>query len=427
MRRPATLACLVVALLARAAAASPAEQFGFGPREQAMGATGAASGGGFGATFTNPALLSLGRRRQVSFGWQAARFDLRAEGPNAPGALHEEGLAGSFVGAVLPVPFGGALRDRIALGIGAFTPSELIVRARVPYPEAPQFPVLADRAQCLSLSLGAGADLGAGWRVGAGAQALAALVGTVIVRTEATGRTGTVVDDQLVATYAPILGVAKELGRGWSAGITFRGELDAEFDVAVRVQDLGSLTLPELHIAGVAQYDPLQVALEVAREAGPLVVTGGVTFKRWSAFDGWARPTVSCPAEKPDCAALGTAPAGFHDTPVPRLGVAWRLLERARASGELRAGAFFEPSPAPEQTRESNTWDSDRLAVTLGWGSRLGGLDDPFRLDVYWQHHVLFERTHTKDADVDPSNAGAPTVTTRGSVDVTGFVAGVEF
>src|SRR5437867_4311464 len=101
--------CVDAVLVALPAAGSPAEQFGFGPRQQAMGATGTASGRGFGATYGNPALLSLSRRREVSLGWQAAGFDLHADGQQAPGDLHEEDLAGTFIGAVLPVPFGGAL------------------------------------------------------------------------------------------------------------------------------------------------------------------------------------------------------------------------------------------------------------------------------------------------------------------------------
>src|SRR5947207_13923842 len=100
---------------ARGAAASPEDIFGFGPRSAAMGATAAADGRGFEATYGNPALLSLARARVLTLGAQAAVFDLYAGR-----RLSYEPMRGSLVGALLPIPFGGVLTDRIALGLGFF-------------------------------------------------------------------------------------------------------------------------------------------------------------------------------------------------------------------------------------------------------------------------------------------------------------------
>ncbi len=418
---------LALALCAGQAQASPAEQFGFGPRQQAMGMTGVAVGRGFGTAYGNPALLSFSRQREVSLGFQEATFHVKADGPNAPGDLHEQALAGSFIGAVLPLPFGGPLKERLTFGLGAFTPRDLIVRARVPYPEAAQYPLLGDRAHSLSFALGAGVDLGSGLRVGVGALAMAALVGSVVVRTEASGRTGTVVDDQLIATWAPLVGASQDLGQGWVAGLAFRGKLQAEFDVAVRVNDLGSLVLPELHIAGLAQYDPMQLGAEVGKKLGPWTLALGVTYQRWSAFPGWERPTVTCPDDQPDCQALVPEPVDFHDTLSPRLGAAVELFRRRAATGELRFGWLWQPSPAPVQKRAANHWDSDRHALTLGFGLELRDPLPPLLLDFFFQEHLLVPRTHHKDADVDAANVGSPQVTTRGSAQVGGLVLGVRF
>lgn len=423
----AALLGLAAATAAGSASGSPAEQFGFGPRTQALGGSGAALASGFEATYGNPALLSRTHVRQVAFGWQAARFRLRAEGPNAPGEVPAEALSGTFIGAVLPLPFAGFLEDRITLGLGAFTPSALIARARLLYPERAQFPVLADRAQTLSLNLGVGVDLGHGLRVGGGALALAELVGTVVVRTDASGRVGTIVDDQLIATYAPVLGASFEFGDGFTAGATFRGELEGEFDVVVEVYDLGSLVVPNLHISGVAQYDPLQVELGLARQMGPWTAAVGATYKRWSAFPGWRRPTVECPSSDPGCDALRVEPVDFHDTIAPRVAGAFAIELSDQARANVRAGALYEPSPVPEQSGSANYWDNDRVALTLGYGVSLTEPLPPLSIDAFYQHHLLLPRTHRKDVSVDAANVGFPEVETKGSAQVFGIALEVSF
>src|SRR5262249_2593777 len=156
--------------------------FGFGPRGSAMGATGAADARGYEAVYNNPALLSLSRSRQLALGFASADFDLRASKP-----LSYDPLRGSVIAAVLPIPFGVALKDRIAIGIGFFTTSELVVRGRILYPEKSQYP-LADRVQSLAVQAGLGVDLGHGVRIGGGFAALAALSGTVLVATDSSGR-----------------------------------------------------------------------------------------------------------------------------------------------------------------------------------------------------------------------------------------------
>ncbi len=417
---------LAVSCVVSRAQASPADLFGFGPRSQAMGGGGAAVGRGFEATFENPALLSYSRHRELSLGIQAARFSLSATGPNAPGNVPEEPLNGTYIGAVLPLPFGGILKNRLVLGLGAFTPSSLIARARLLYPERPQFPLLADRAQSLDFNMALGADIGHGIRVGVGARALAELVGTVVVRTDASGHVGTAVDDQLVATYAPVVGASYEHEK-WMAGLTWRGELNADFDVTVQVHDLGQLVVPELHIAGVAQYDPMQLQAEVARRIGPWTLAGGLTWKHWSAFPGWARPTVECPKSRPDCKALKVTPVDFHDTVVPRLGAEYSIQLSPAAVSHVRGGYFFEMSPVPEQTRESNYWDNDRHVITLGYGVELSDPLPPISFDLFYQLHLLAPRSHHKDGSVDPSNVGYPDVRTSGTVQDFGLIAGVKF
>lgn len=358
-----------------------------------MGATGAAVGQGAEAVWANPALLSLGRQRTLSLGFQAATMRLSARGPGLPGDLDTDPMRGTMIGALLPVPLDGPLRDRVALGLSFFTPTNVVVRGRVLYPETPQFPLITDRTQSITVQAGAGFDLGRGLRVGGGVSALAAISGTVIVATDASGSVGTKVDDQLVSSYAPLVGASYDLGDSYRVGVTYRGRLDARFAVRIEVYDLGSLTVPPFNIAGLAQFDPWQVQAEVARVRGPWRVAVGATFKRWSSYPGAPEPTVLCPPEKPGCLALRPDPPGFHDTITPRLGVERVVADREGWVALARGGYFYEPSPAPEQTGASRLFDSARHALTLGGGFSLKG-SLPLSLDLFAQGHLLAQRTH---------------------------------
>lgn len=414
-------------LFANSATASPQDLFGLGPQVSAMGGTGAAVGAGFETVFANPALLSASRDRCLTLGFQAARFSLHAEGPNAPGPVHAEPLRGVIIGATVPLPFAGILEHRLTLGTAFFTPSDVVVRANLLHAERPKFPLLSDRSQSVAVQAGLGLDVGYGLRVGAGFSALAGIVGTVEVATAANGQVGTVIEDQLVATYAPILGASYELGEGFVVGITYRGVLEGRLGVTIQVDDLGSLVVPPLNIAGIAQYDPEQIQAEVARKAGDLRIAAGLTLKRWSSYPGAIEPTVLCPPELSDCEALVPPAVHYRDTVVPRLGMAWRLLAAKGVGLQFRGGAFYEPSPVPEQAGEPNDLDNDRLALTFGYGIELDEPMPRLNLDFVFQRHFLLSRTHSKRADIPQAHPGSPYVKTGGAITMAGLMAGARF
>jgi len=429
---PALALAGALGLGAPSAQASPEDIFGFGPRSSALGATGAASAEGYEAVYANPALLSLARSRQLAVGLSSAVFDIQART-----RLSYEPLHGSVIGAVLPLPFGDVLKDRVAIGLGFFTPFDLIVRGRILYPEIPQYP-LADRTQSIAVQAGVGVDLGGlvpGLRVGGGFAALAALSGTVLVATDATGRIGTTVDDTLVASYGPIAGLSYDLDDTWRLGLTFRGTLVGNFNVVITVQDLGSLVVPPLNISGVAQYDPAQLALELARVRGPWKVAVGLTYKRWSAYPGLAEATVRCPTVDPmtglpftgDCTATAPPPPGYHDIVVPHFGAERSFAAGSGVNVHLRGGFFFEPSPAPAQSQLSNLYDDDRAAFTLGYGVEVGPRSARIALDLFGQAQALIPRRNTKEGGVPASNPGAPGATVSGVIGAFGTTVGVQF
>ena len=422
-----TVLGVVAALLAPAGVhATPADFFGFGPRSQALAGTGTALGQGFETTYSNPALLSRSEQPEAALGWQAAHFSIDVHGPGVDPDITSRGLAGTYFGLVLPLPLGGPLQDRIAVGVGTFSPQRLLVRARVLAPERPQLPLLSDQVQSLNAAAGLGVDLGYGLSLGMGALALAQVVGDVVVSTNSDGRVGAQVEEQMVAAYTPVAGLAWDLDGETFLGAAWRGALRADFDLLVRVEDLGELRLPELNISGVAQYDPMQLQVEIGQRWQGWAAAVGATYQRWSAFHGWLRATVTCPGEAPSCEALPTPRIDFQDTIVPRVGVERTLELGPQAIAAGRLGYFFEPSPLPEQSEETNLWDNHRHALTLGYGVEV---QRPVKLslDFFYQLHLLVPRTHEKSTQVATSNPGHPRVRVSGSVHNTGLVGTLRF
>jgi long-chain fatty acid transport protein len=436
------LASAVAAVLVTSeAAASPEDLFGYGTRTSAMGATGVAHAAGWETAFHNPALASAIRDNKLTLGWGGATFALDAVGSGLPGRVSTSPARGFFIGGDLPLPFGGKLRDRVGIALAFYTPSDVIVRGRVLYPDKSQFPLLSDRAQSVTIRAGLGADVGWGLRVGAGVAALAELVGDVVAATDVTGRVGTRVETQLVATYAPAVGATYELPANLRVGLSLRGTLDARFAVVVDGTKLSSLAIPLFNISGLAQYDPAQAAIEIARvePRARNVLALEVVYKRWSDFPGVLEPTVVC--KEGGAGACGIVPPAipWEDTFAVRLG-AEQGFDLARGLAfRVRGGGFLEPSPLPSRVPGSEAFDvpsksvvevptryfdNARVALTTGIGVSLSERLPPIDLDAFVQHHLLLPREITStSANGDALMSGE----SSGSVKVFGMTAGVRF
>jgi long-chain fatty acid transport protein len=377
----ALMVALVVGGVASVGKASEPEMMGMGARGAAMAGTGVADAEGYDATYTNPAGIVGPTRRRLTIGWMYGGYRLRLDGADHP----VDATQGLILGAALPVPFGGVLRDRVAIGLGFYFPFGLINRARAPFPETPRLAVLDAHTQVISILAAVAARVHERVSVGVGVLALAGLVGTIELAPDASGRIVTASEEQLIASYAPIVGVRVRAAHAVRVGVTFRGESKSTYDIAVKSQ-LGSaipLELPTFRIAGTAQFDPLQIAAETALAPLPwLTIDVGVTWKHWSAFE---LPTRNATAGAPP--QSGT---GFHDTAVPRVageGTArwshWTLRGRA--------GYFFEWSPAGGAV----LLDADRHVVTAGLGIEWSGSVTALQLDLFGQWHHLQSSTRT--------------------------------
>jgi hypothetical protein len=437
------LALAFVAVSPSAASASPEDLFGYGARSSAMGSTGTAFAGGYESAWHNPALASDVGRPKLTLGYTGGLLRLDARGDGLPGRTGSTPIAGTTIGAELPLPLGGALAHRVGIALAFYEPTDVVVRGRVLYPEKTQFPILDNRAQSVTIRAGVGADIGYGIRVGVGFAALAEIKGTVVAATDATGRVGTRVEDQLVATYAPTFGATYDLPlkgpETWRIGLTYRGSLAARFSVVIDGSKLSSLQIPLFNISGLAQYDPAQAALEVARQEDLNTLAVQVVYKHWSAFPGVLEPTVVC--NEGGAGACGITPPkiDWHDTFVLRAGADQGFRVARGAVMHARAGGFFETTPLPSEVTGSQAYDrgtqkvvsvptryydSDRIALTVGTGLTMTKPLPPLQLDLFAQYHLLLPRTVTS---TDAAGATLSSGEASGHITVFGMNAGLTF
>jgi long-chain fatty acid transport protein len=422
-------ASLTLCLGAWTANASPQEVIGYGFRSLGMANTGTAIGSGVDSIYANPALLSTARELELQVGTLGAHFALNASGPGLVRPLiGYSGLRASTIGGVLPLPFGGPLKDRVAIGVGFLTPYDIVVRGRILFPEKPQY-LLADRVQSIAVQAAIGIDVGWGIRVGGGFAALAALTGSVIVATDASGRLGTTVEDTLVAAYAPIVGASWDFWDDeYRVGLTWRGELIGRFNVVIEAENLGQITIPPLNISGTAQYDPWQLALEVARVSGDWRVAIGATYKHWPAYAGPVEATVRCEdAAFQDviCDPLLPADPALRPVVAPRAGVERAFEVRDGATLMARGGYGFEPTPWPEQKGLESYFGNHRSVFSLGFGVRMADPLPPLSFDGFAQLQWLHARRHEKSVEAG-ALLGGP-VDTGGLILAGGTSASVRF
>lgn len=408
---------LAVAVLGTGAHASPLRLYGFGGASSGTAGAGVATTAGFESSFLNPAGLAYVTTRRVTLGEVYGRFSLTLDGERSaidPAHLRVAGIA-------TPIPFAGPWRDRVGFAIGLYVPHDTLNKAQAPFPGTPAYTLLANTTRVISINVGVGARLGGGWSVGLGVITLATLTGGIHITSDAAGRFVTKSEQNIVTHFAPVVGARKRLGDDLELGAVVRATSRSGYDVLV-TNELGDalpLQLPELLVAGVAQYDPFTVAAEVAWRASPAWrLSGQLAYERWSAFPlPTATPTRTVDGEERQ------QPPEFHDTAVPRLGAVWQASDDV----ELRAGYAFHLSPAPEMDGEQSLLDNHRHVVALGAGGAWTDWAVPVYVDAWVQLHALMPRTHTKDPSRfgDPDDIPFESIDTGGWLWATGLAIGV--
>lgn len=416
MRRAAVLGLAAAAtLVAAPARASTLDLFGFGMRSPGLAGAGVATADDYEAVYANPAGLAEVRHKRATVGAVLADFALRLDDADAG----VDTATGLVLGGAVPVPLGGAGKDRVGLGFGFYVPNSAINRARQPFPGQPTYVLLANRAHVVALQVALGVRVTPRLSVGAGVIALAILRGGIDVSTDAGGHFVSSSEQRLLTRFAPVLGGRYRRG-DLALGLTLRAPSRSDYDITVTT-DLGDavpLELPPIRIAGASQYDPLTVAAEAALRRGPVELSAQLAWQRWSAFPP---PTLNAVSGTP-----AQQPPGFHDTVVPRLAAEW-----TRAAGRLttqaRMGYALLLSPAGEQRGQQSLLDNHRHLLAVGASLAIAGRL-PVRLDLFGQLHLLQPRTHVKEPGLQVGDDPVPfaSIRTGGHVLVVGAALGVD-
>lgn len=379
---------------------------------------------GIEGAYYNPAGLSGVKEKTVSFSYMSAFYGVKTSGLGEAASSHTDltrsgGLAfGAAVPLPLPLPVGKA----ISFGIGMYIPDESLIRAQIPSPGTPWYPVIGNRANTLGVQAGIAVAPTRWLHLGLGVKVLAELVGEIGVSPGPTGILASTIRDELQTTLSPLAGITVFPFSEVRFSVVYRGEERGAFSLPIRA-DLGDefpLQIPEVTIEGLAQYDPQQSALGVRWEPhSHFSVEWNVQWRNWSAY-----PT---PITNATPAASPQEPPKFSDTFSPRMGVEGLIGLSPSASLAYRGGYGYEPSPAPEQNAANNHLDSDRHVLGVGFGLAWEfGDRSSLQIDAFFQEHLLVERTHTKPSDSDDTPKIGP-MTTQGMIHVMGMGLQVGF
>ena len=407
----------VVVLLALTPALARADVFntyGYGPRATAMGGAMTAEATDYTAVFYNPALLV--ERKDVNFGFAFQFYRMKSEvlskdlakplelkNATAPDSV------GTSVGLLFPL--GGKVKNRLALGLGVYLPTAVLLRVNAPSAQTPYWYRYHASPERLIMHLGAGIKIVDWLKVGLGVQVLADLIGSganVSVDLFSRQVNGGDINAYLGTRVAPVFSLAVTPFKWLRFGVTFKWEMKLIFVIPATV-DLEGIATLAFTVNGVAHYTPHTLNFGAAVDA-----TKDLTFTLDGEWQNWsAAPSpyvgISINLSGPTLAALGldeafdvksaNQPPGFADTLSVRAGAEYRVSERFAA----RLGAFLRPTPVPRQdTQGTNLLDNTAIGLTGGFGFNFSDpleiFAHPVQIDIAGQAQFILPREAKKEA-----------------------------
>lgn len=396
------------------ALANVADSLGIGARAVSMGGAYTALADDFSAVYYNPAGLAESEESNLTIGglWAKPWLYFQEEGhPEDHPHLCATGAAYLGVTTNLAHLTGFNQLNPWTLGLCLYLPIERVLLADIPNQSSEKkFIFCLDDTQVLAILLGLSWKLTSWLSLGVSGNILADLrapnqaVADIDIRTvlpylagiadlEKDVRPRIMRDTELKA--APIVGIQARPAAWMVLGLTYRGKIYGETvgtqDILIRFRDFSDPSSATFETAILADihyihyWKPHQVSLGAAfLPTESLRIALDLTWADWSDYldPMWYRP-----AEP------------FRDTWTPRFG-----MEYGFGSGFLaRLGYAFQPSPVPEQTRESNYLDCDKHVFSTGIGRTFPKVSwlviwkKPLTLDAYVQYIQLSQRTYHKE------------------------------
>ncbi len=432
MTRHLALALALFPTFTTSALANPYDYFGVGTRGPSLGGALTALATDFSANFYNPAGLATRDALSLELGYTRVSPTLELNHHD----LDVDGVRGFQGGLVVPGKLGS---HRLAVSLGLHLPDERITRLRALPAAQPRFALYDNHPQRIVLTTSLAFELIPDMlSFGAGLTYLSDTRGSLdvsgIVDFENADATTLVssVDVDFVAARSPTFGLLFRPTDNLRIGLTYREEFDLTLDIGVVVNGdividgVSETPVPLVEDAALSLgsvntnlFSPRSVVLGLAL-TGPTPeptlppcysLSFDLGWHQWSrmktptavlttSLEAGALPITLPPTPSP------LAP-DFHDILIPRLGYEQQLLRHRHLAIYARTGAFFEPSPAPTQTGESNFVDNDKFGISLGFSFAFRDLTKvlpkPFFFDIGAQFIGLLDRRHDKTDPADPT------------------------
>lgn len=432
MQRALAIAAVLAATLP--ASAQPMDTYGMGSRSIALGGAVTADVEDFTANYYNPAGIVRDGNLRIGVGWFGAYHDLSLNDV----ASNIDPVHGVIVGFNVP----GNIGDfRFGFGLGLHLNDQRVSRTRTLPRARPRWELYDNRPHRTYLAAHIAIQPVEWLRLGGGIGFLSysnvelTIRGTIdVAAAERLSRLEHDLDGELLTIRFPQAGIQVQPLSWLNFGVVYRGEyaLKNELIAEVGTPDFmgpgagaiiaGGLTVPAyFYLLSVSTnaYVPHQLSFGASVDAtDDLRISVELTWLMWSLYqspigrseiilDIRVPPELSGTITVPPVTGTQPAPANFSDRIVPRIGVEWTAYRSSDLVFDLRAGYFYENSPAPEQTGEFNLADADRHAWSLGAGIEILQLrpllPGSLRFDLHAQYGFLPPRVNRKESPIDPT------------------------
>lgn len=439
-----------VMLVAAPALAQPMDTYGMGSRSIALGGAVTADVEDYSANYYNPAGIVRSGQLRIGVGWFGAGHEFAIDDVDS----NVDPVHGVTLGLNVP----GRIDDfRFAFGLGVHLNDQRVSRTRTLPRARPRWELYDNRPHRTYLATHLAIQPGVEWlRIGGGIAFLSTssndlgIRGSLdVISPERLSRLEHALNGELLTIRYPQVGVQVQPLPWLDFGVVYRGEFGLSNELVAEVgdcaarasdgtcdraagtgEDAVTINVGEgvppipgyfyLATASVNAYVPHQLSFAASVEPIPnqLRISVEVTWLLWSQYQSPigssdielvidVPPELSETIMVPDMiAATRPVAANFSDRVVPRIGVEYTALRSTDLVLDLRAGYFYENSPAPEQTGFANLVDTDRHAWSLGAGLELLSLrpvlPGSLSLDAHLSYAWLPPRTMQKTSPIDP-------------------------
>jgi long-subunit fatty acid transport protein len=370
------------------AMASTADAVGLGEVESAVAGASAARVHDFSAGHYDPAGLTLADRPQATIGVTGLGAQLKIRSPDLTRTTGIADPLGIVIGAATPIPFVGALKNRLYLGIALYLVPDAVVRVISHRPEEPFYPLYDNRTQRLIVLPALAVRLPYGLSLGIGFNYLAGLDGRVTATEGAARAVEARLDEQIVSHLAVNAGIRWQATPRLALAAVYR----QRFSVPFRTVSNNTVAAQAIDISVDAEglFTPHEVVLGAAVQLRPhTVLSLDVEWQHWSEYQG---PYVTVSSDLPLVGTIAAQPpkVAFTDAAALRLGAEWSRPVARSTELTVRGGYAFISSPVPaEQSGVTNLLDGHRHRLAVGLGVHRAFSAASVRLDAHGQLEAL--------------------------------------